>query len=64
LFEGRVTAQHGVMTKKHDEKVAADERADELETHKEQEKQLKKAEGKISTLSKVQAVAHALEPKP
>lgn len=53
------------MTKKHDEKVAAEQAADERAAQKQKfvddEKRLKKAESKISKLSKAQTAAHILE---
>ena len=53
------------MTKKHDEKVAAEHEAQEHDAQKAKfdadEKRLKKAESKIAKISKAQAAKHILE---
>jgi hypothetical protein len=51
------------MTKKHDEKVAAEQHEADAAKRKEDEKRLKNAESKLAGVSKLQAVAHALKPK-
>jgi C4-dicarboxylate-specific signal transduction histidine kinase len=51
------------MTKKHDEKVAAEEHDAEIAKRKEDEKRLKKTAKKLATVSRLQVLSHALEPK-
>jgi hypothetical protein len=51
------------MTKKHDEKVAAEQREAEFAEAKDNEKRLKSAEKKLSLTARLQAAQHAITPK-